>query len=146
MNEDWVETTISNIFETVTGNTPPKADKDNYGNEIPFIKPPQIFNNTISSSIEFLSIRGAAKSRILPINSVLVTCIGNLGRVSINKVEVAFNQQINAIKPIEQIDPKFTFYQAQSINFRNQLESLSTSTTVALVNKSSFNSIKFKIA
>src|SRR5690606_26088940 len=36
--------------------------------------------------------------------------------------------------------------QAQSVSFRNQLERLSTSTTVALVNKTSFNSVKFKIS
>lgn len=146
MKEDWVECTLVEVFETVTGNTPSKKDKDNYGSEIPFIKPPQINNNFLKTSTEFLSVKGKTKARILPINSVLVTCIGNLGRIGINKAEVAFNQQINAIKPISGIEPKYTFYQAQSVSFRNQLEKLSTSTTVALVNKTSFNSVKFKIA
>ncbi|RRO12359.1 restriction endonuclease subunit S [Flavobacteriaceae bacterium 14752] len=146
MKEDWIECTLQEAFETVTGNTPPKKEKENYGDEIPFIKPPQIENNTITTSLEYLSLKGKEKARILPINSVLVTCIGNLGRVGLNKKEVAFNQQINAIKPVSGIEAKFTFYQAQSINFRNQLEKLSTSTTVSLVNKTSFNSIRFKIA
>jgi type I restriction enzyme S subunit len=146
MKEDWVESTLQEAFETVTGNTPPKKEKQNYGDEIPFIKPPQIENNTITTSLEYLSLKGKEKARILPVNSVLVTCIGNLGRVGINKKEVAFNQQINAIKPVSGIEAKFTFYQAQSISFRNQLEKLSTSTTVSLVNKTSFNSVRFKIA
>ncbi|WP_127845311.1 restriction endonuclease subunit S [Psychroflexus aestuariivivens] len=146
MKQDWIECTLQEAFETVTGNTPPKKEKENYGDEIPFIKPPQIENNTIITSLEYLSLKGKEKARILPINSVLVTCIGNLGRVGLNKKEVAFNQQINAIKPVSGIEAKFTFYQAQSIYFRNQLEKLSTSTTVSLVNKTSFNSIRFKIA
>ena len=146
MREDWIEAALGEVFETVTGNTPSKKDKDNYGSEIPFIKPPQINNNFLKTSAEFLSTKGKIKARILPLNSVLVTCIGNLGRIGINKAEVAFNQQINAIKPISGIEPKYTFYQAQSVSFRNQLEKLSTSTTVALVNKTSFNSVKFKIA
>ncbi|XMO87173.1 restriction endonuclease subunit S [Algibacter sp. AS12] len=146
MKEDWIEAELGEVFETVTGNTPSKKDKDNYGSEIPFIKPPQINNNFLKTSTEFLSVKGKIKARILPINSVLATCIGNLGRIGINKAEVAFNQQINAIKPISGIEPKYTFYQAQSVSFRNQLEKLSTSTTVALVNKTSFNSVKFKIA
>lgn len=146
MREDWIEDVLGNIFETVTGNTPSKKEKDNYGSEIPFIKPPQINNNFLNTSVEFLSPKGKLKARILPISSVLVTCIGNLGRIGINKTEVAFNQQINAVKPISGIESKFTFYQAQTVNFRNQLEQLSTSTTVALVNKSNFNSVKFKIA
>ncbi|MFD2587864.1 restriction endonuclease subunit S [Croceitalea marina] len=146
IDKDWVEGTLGDIFETVTGNTPSKKDKDNYGSELPFIKPPQIKNNILKNYSEFLSKKGKIKARILPVNSILVTCIGNLGRVGMNKIEVAFNQQINAIKPLKEVEPKFTFYQAQSIGFKNQLERLSTSTTVALVNKTSFNSVRFKIA
>lgn len=146
MREDWIEVELGEVFETVTGNTPSKKEIDNYGQDIPFIKPPDITNSTIKSVSEYLSNKGKKKARVLPQNSILVTCIGNLGRIGYNKDEVAFNQQINAILPLEQIDYKFTFYQAQSGNFRNQLESLSTSTTVALVNKSSFNSIKIGVA
>lgn len=146
MKEDWVEATLGEVFETVTGNTPSKKEDDNYGSEVPFVKPPQINNGFLEPSTEFLSIKGKTKARILPANSILVTCIGNLGRIGLNKTEVAFNQQINAIKPLNKILSKYTFYQAQSINFRNQLEKLSTSTTVALVNKTSFNSVKFTLA
>lgn len=143
--EDWEVIILGDVFETVTGNTPPKKVKDNYGDEVPFIKPPGVNNNFIKESTEFLSAKGKKVARILPINSILITCIGNLGRVGINKIEVAFNQQINAIKPIKGIEPLFIYYQAQSSEIRSQLEKLSTSTTVALVNKSNFNTLKIKI-
>ncbi len=146
MKEDWIEIELGEVFEIVTGNTPSKKDKDNYGNDIPFVKPPEINNQIIKTTADALSTKGKKIARILPITSVLVTCIGNLGRVGINKKEVAFNQQINAIKPSNYIDSLFTFYQAQSVMFRNSLEKLSTSTTVALVNKSNFSTIKFKLA
>lgn len=146
MREDWIEVELGEVFETVTGNTPSKQEIDNYGQDIPFIKPPNITNSAIKSISEYLSNKGKLKARVLPSNSVLITCIGNLGRVGFNKDEVAFNQQINAILPTDFIDFKFTFYQAQSGSFRNQLESLSTSTTVALVNKSSFNSVKIEVS
>ncbi len=146
MREDWIEVELQEVFETVTGNTPSKQEIDNYGQDIPFIKPPDITNSAIKSISEYLSNKGKLKARVLPSNSVLITCIGNLGRVGFNKDEVAFNQQINAILPTDFIDFKFTFYQAQSGSFRNQLESLSTSTTVALVNKSSFNSVKIEVS
>lgn len=146
MREDWIEVELQDVFETVTGNTPSKKEIDNYGEDIPFIKPPDISNGVIKSVSEYLSLKGKRSARILPKKSVLVTCIGNLGRIGYNKEEVAFNQQINAILPISHIEFKYTFYQAQSASFRHQLESLSTSTTVALVNKSSFNSLKIVIA
>jgi len=146
MREDWAEVELGEVFQTVTGTTPSKKEIDNYGSFIPFIKPPDINNEVINTASEHLSEKGKKKSRILPKNSVLVTCIGNLGRIGINKTEIAFNQQINAILPTKEIAPKFIFFQAQSVNFRNQLEALSTSTTVALVNKSSFNTIRIEIA
>ena len=126
----------------VTGTTPPKNDSKNYGNDIPFVKPPQLFDKSINDAPEKLSNKGADLARVLPINSVLVTCIGNLGRTAINKIPVAFNQQINAIIPSENVDGRFLFYQAQSPEFRKQLEDLSAATTVAIVNKGKFETIK----
>jgi len=93
MREDWIEVELQEVFETVTGNTPSKQEIDNYGQDIPFIKPPDITNSAIKSISEYLSNKGKLKARVLPSNSVLITCIGNLGRVGFNKVEVAFNQQ-----------------------------------------------------
>lgn len=144
MREDWIEVELGKIFETVTGNTPSKKQSDNYGEDIPFVKPPDVKNNVIRKSSEYLTIKGAKYSRLIPKNSVLVTCIGNLGRIGFSNLTVAFNQQINAIKPNEVLNSKFTFYQCQSSYFRNELNNLSSATTVAIVNKGKFNTIKYR--
>jgi type I restriction enzyme S subunit len=141
----WQIKKLGEECKCVTGTTPPKNDPHNYGNDIPFVKPPQIFDKQINDAPEKLSNKGAALARILPINCVLVTCIGNLGRTAINKIPVAFNQQINAIIPSDRIDGKFLFYQAQSTDFRHQLEALSVATTVAIVNKGKFETIRIVI-
>lgn len=141
----WQVKTLSEIGKCVTGTTPPKNDSNNYGNDIPFVKPPQLFDKQISDAPEKLSKKGAGLARILPANSVLVTCIGNLGRTAINKIPVTFNQQINAIIPSKEIEGGYLFYQAQSHNFRKQLDELSSATTVAIVNKGKFETIKIVI-
>ncbi len=138
----WEVKKLGDECKCVTGTTPPKNDAKNYGNDIPFVKPPQLFDKPIDDAHEKLSKKGSNLARILPINSILVTCIGNLGRTAINKIPVAFNQQINAIIPSVNLDGKFLFYQAQSPDFKNQLESLSAATTVAIVNKGKFETIK----
>jgi type I restriction enzyme S subunit len=74
-----------------------------------------------------------------------VTCIGNLGRTGLTRQLSAFNQQINAIIENEALLGKFIFYQAQSPSFKLQLESLSAATTVAIVNKGKFETIKISI-
>ncbi len=146
MREDWVEVELGEIFQTITGNTPSKKDKFNYGNEVPFIKPPELEDKPIFKAKDFLSSIGAKKGRLLPQGSVFVTCIGNLGRTGISTYSVAFNQQINAIAPLSDIYSKFTFYQCQNPYFRGSLEKLSSATTVAIVNKGKFNTIKYSLA
>jgi type I restriction enzyme S subunit len=90
-----------------------------------------------------LSEDGAAVARIAPPNSILVSCIGNLGKIGLNVVPVAFNQQINAILPdASKATPWFMFYQTLSCSFKEQLESLASGTTVPIVNKSKFNSVE----
>ncbi|WP_234110022.1 MULTISPECIES: restriction endonuclease subunit S [Chryseobacterium] len=146
MREDWIECEIGDVFDVVTGNTPSKANPLLYGGNIPFIKPPEINNKEVEDASEFLTEEGAKVARILPKHSVLITCIGNLGRVAMNsKFEVAFNQQINALKPNKFVYPKYIYYKAQSSNFRNQLEELSTAVTVSLVNKTNFSKVRFPL-
>jgi len=139
---NWKLDSVGNLFETVTGSTPPKSQKDNYGNDVPFVKPPELLDANISVTADSLSEKGAASSRTLPSGSVLISCIGNLGKVGVNSQVVAFNQQINAIRPSDTFISKFMFYQALSPWFKAQLEGLASGTTVPIVNKSKFNSIK----
>ncbi len=142
---EWKWVKLSEICEVVTGTTPPKSDMANYGDNVPFFKPPHLWDGLISETEEMLSLKGATKARIVPPNTVLVTCIGNLGRTGFVRREAAFNQQINAILENEKIDGKYIFYQAQSPTFRNQLEKLATGTTVSIVNKGNFETIKIPL-
>ncbi len=142
----WEVKKLGEVGKCITGNTPSKNDLKNYGEYLPFVKPPQLQDNKISDAPEKLSKKGVELARVLPLNSVLITCIGNLGRTALNKVQVATNQQINAIIPKKEIiEGDFLFYQAQSSVFKNQLEDFSSATTVAIVNKSKFETIKIAV-
>ncbi len=142
----WAEAELADIGKAITGNTPPTKDINNYGSYIPFIKPPELNDEKINSAKSFLSEQGAKTARVLSPYSILVSCIGNLGKTGFNKIPVAFNQQINAIEPFTGIIPEYLFYQAQSYSFRSQLESKATATTISIVNKSSFEKFTVNIA
>lgn len=96
---------LKSFGKIITGNTPPRNEKDNYGDEIEWIKSDNI--NTpdtyLTSANEYLSVKGKQKGRIVPPNSILVTCIAgsksSLGNVALTEREVSFNQQINAVIP-----------------------------------------------
>ena len=139
----WLERSLGEAFKTVTGTTPPKNNFDFYGDFMPLAKPPELCGVPFNNAPDGLSEAGAKVARTLPAKSILVSCIGNLGKVGLNTVPVAFNQQINAILPDERLAiPKFMFFQALSPIFKNQLESLASGTTVPIVNKSKFNSVR----
>lgn len=143
MKASWLKTTVGTAFSTATGNTPPKNNAQFYGQYMPLVKPPELCDVALDSAEDGLSEAGAAVARTLPPNSILVSCIGNLGKIGLNTVPVAFNQQINAILPdARKALPEFMFYQVLSCAFKDQLEALASGTTVPIVNKSKFNSIE----
>lgn len=146
MSDGWEWTTVGECSTVVTGGTPSKKDISNYGNFMPFVKPPELLNGAIFTAEDNISEKGTKEARVLPVNSVLVSCIGNLGKTGINRVPVAFNQQINAVIFPENIIPEFGLYYFQSPKFKRQLEDISSATTVAIVNKSKFASLSFPIA
>jgi type I restriction enzyme S subunit len=141
-DEGWVKKPLGDAFITVTGTTPPKSNAGYYGDFMPFVKPPELLDAPLDSAVDGLSEAGANVARTLPPNSILVSCIGNLGKIGLNTIPVAFNQQINAILPDErQTIPEFMFFQTLSGQFKKQLDDMSSGTTVPIVNKSKFNTI-----
>ena len=138
---------LGDLGIVLTGNTPKTSDEANYiSNDICFIKPSDIEENEISeitSSEFYISEHAKEKARILPINSVLVTCIGIIGKVGINKVECAFNQQINAIIPDE--NKYLAKYIAYAIQFnKKKMQDIANAPVVPIINKTQFSDIEIK--
>jgi type I restriction enzyme S subunit len=141
---DWRWVCISEIGKVVTGNTPPTKDESNYGNYIPFVKPPALTDKGIRSTSEGLSEAGTLSSRTVPEGAVLVSCIGGLGKTGIARVSVALNQQINAIVFDQQVIPEYGFYYAQTL--KPWLYGVASATTLPIVNKGKFQRAPFPLA
>lgn len=98
----WDIEPLSKTARIVTGNTPPRSCKDNYGHHIEWIKTDNITDALyITQASEYLSERGAAIGRLVDADAILMACIAgsikSIGRVAIANRVVAFNQQINAV-------------------------------------------------
>ena len=111
---------LGELGKIITGNTPKTSDAQNYeSNDICFVKPSDFTDNEITEihqSEFYISVYAKDKARVLPTDSILVTCIGIIGKVAINKVPCAFNQQINAIIPERKIcDPRYVAYAIQNV-------------------------------
>ena len=135
---------FSDVAEIVTGSTPSTKDPDNYGELIPFVKPPDLNGSVIYETGSYLSEKGSKLARIIPRNSVLVGCIGSLGKIGIAGRELATNQQINALVFNENlVYPRYGFHYCKTIG--PLLESMAPATTVPLVNKSRFSTIEMPV-
>ncbi|HHG75199.1 MAG TPA: hypothetical protein ENK22_09135 [Persephonella sp.] len=147
--KEWKWVRLEKIGEIVTGTTPSKKNKEYYGKEIPFFKPPDLESGRfVTKSQEYLSKKGLEVARLLPKNSILVTCIGaTIGKTGIIKVNGTSNQQINAIIPYEDyIIPEYIYYQIISPFFQEQIKKNATATTLPILNKSKFEKLFFSLA
>jgi type I restriction enzyme S subunit len=143
----WVWAAVGEIAEVTTGNTPSKADKSNYGNFLPWVKPPQLDSEKpIIDTPEKLSKKGAKLARILPKDSILISCIGLLGKVGIAGCELATNQQINSLTFKNMIFPKYAYFYCKSQYFKDWLQSFASATTVPILNKGRFSEAPIPIA
>lgn len=132
---------LGDICTVVTGGTPPKSNANYYGGNIPWIKPDNLDKAMyVAESSEYLSDEGGEIARLLPRGSVLVSCIGNLGKVAIAGKTLATNQQINSLIPSERVDSEFLYFVCATL--REKLAELAAVTIVPIVNKSSFSNIE----
>lgn len=135
---------IKDLGTILTGNTPSKNKPDSYGSEYNFYKPSDLTSyGKVYESQEKLSFTGYNNIRNIPKNSILISCIGTIGKIGLVKKEGAFNQQLNAIVPNDNFLPEFIFYQAISLDFQNLLKSNTSATTISIINKSKFSQLDF---
>ncbi|MGK3696469.1 restriction endonuclease subunit S [Escherichia coli] len=138
----WPMVSIESVAKVITGKTPHKADPNCFGGNIPFITPSELTDSDYLLKPETtLTEKGLATTKLIPKNSILVCCIGSLGKMAIADLPVATNQQINSvIFDDDKIYYRFGFYALKLL--KNDLKKIAPSTTVAIINKSRFSELK----
>ena len=134
--------------EVITGKTPSSKYPEDFGTETPFITPSDSFNQKhISSTNRYLSSEGVSKlkNKVLPANSVMVTCIGSaMGKVAMTNFPSITNQQINSIKVNKNFDANYVYYCLKN-NYQLLRNSAKGSTALPLLNKTEFEKLKFNV-
>ncbi|MBI4830982.1 MAG: restriction endonuclease subunit S [Candidatus Lindowbacteria bacterium] len=142
--DGWEVRRISQFGDVITGKTPSKANPDFYGEEVPFVKTPDMHGNTFILDVgERLSMSGAKSqgNKMIPAGSICVSCIGTIGVVSITTDACQPNQQINSLILQKERFREFLFLRLKDA--KQALENLgSTGATMGNVNKTKFESIE----
>ncbi len=144
--EGWEKKKVGEIGKVITGKTPSTANKENYGGRIPFITIPDMHTGIYPTSSQFLSDLGAnsQSAKFIPVNSLMVSCIGTAGLVCITKEKCQTNQQINSLVLN---DTSLLYYLYNTfLSLKEHLNNIgSNGATMTNVNKTKFESIDILI-
>lgn len=139
---------IKDIGYVITGNTPSKNDTNLWNSsDIGFVKPDIIEENKVTyidETIEYISEKARSKARIVPKDSIFITCIGSIGKIGIASKELSFNQQINALIPNDNMNNKYLAYALMSN--KEKLKKIANAPVVPIINKTQFNAFEINIS
>ncbi len=143
----WQEKTLKEIGLTQTGTTPSKSDPENYGDFISFIRPAEIdtdgYGNVNYESDVSLSEKGLSNGRLFKKHSILMVCIGTIGKVGFTSQDVSCNQQINVLTPYKEHHFKFIYYAMRNDVFQKEVIKVAKSAqaTLPIINKSKWENL-----
>ena len=140
--DEWMEVAISKIGTIITGNTPSTKNESFWNGNNVWVTPTDVKQKYISNSERKLTDDGLKKSRKLPANTLLITCIASIGKNAILKCEGACNQQINAIIPNKNYNVDFLYYLFE--NEKSYLKFKAPQSVIKIMSKSEFSKLVFK--
>lgn len=106
----WNKVKIQEMGEIRTGTTPKNNQEGVYGGPHYWVTPTDIKSKEIYQTNKTLTDSGLQSGRVIPANSVLVTCIASIGKNAILRRKGSCNQQINAITPNQNFNVDFVYY------------------------------------
>ncbi len=138
--DEWEVKKLEEVCDCIVpGRDKPKS----FTGDIPWITIPDIQGLKIHSSINKLGLSvheiKECGAKIVPKNSVIMSCVGTFGLVSICDQDLVINQQLHAWIPSPKLN---NYYLAYSLILqKEQMERMATNTTIAYLNKSACNAI-----
>ena len=142
--EAWEQRKLKDIGEILTGSTPSTSQEDYYCSDgILWVTPTDIDSNIIKNTARKLSIKGEKVARIVPKNTILVTCIASIGKNALVLEKSSFNQQINSLTPFDKYNPYFLL--TDSVLWSIKMKQQGAAGMMQIVNKNEFSEIETNI-
>lgn len=140
----WKVCRLKDFGKIITGKTPPTEQEEYYGEDVMFVKTPDMHGNIfVQSTSEYLSKLGCEyqKSQYIPENSIMVSCIGTGGITSINAYPANTNQQINSIILDDKNNLPWLYFTVS--NMKETIKMFgNTGTTMTNLSKGKFEKLK----
>lgn len=139
--DPWEQRKLSDIGEVITGSTPSTQHPEYYSEDgIPWVTPTDIVDNIIHDTPRKLSPLGEKVGRVVPANTILVTCIASIGKNTMLANIGSFNQQINGLVPDKKKYDSY-FLLTESFHWSSKMKREAAAGTMQIVNKNEFSAI-----
>ncbi|QHG87802.1 MULTISPECIES: restriction endonuclease subunit S [Xanthomonas] len=116
--KDWRRSTIGESTKLISGNTPSKENPAFWSGDFPWVTVRDMKTPWLQETGLTLTESGKSAASIAPANSVLVVTRGMALLkdlpISLTMRDMAFNQDIKAMVPVDDLDARFFAYQLQS--------------------------------
>jgi len=138
----WQWVRLGNIGVCSTGKTPSTSVSSHFKGNIPFVGPGQITQcGEITQTDKFLSEDGMLNSTEANNGDVFTVCIGgSIGKSAIVSERVAYNQQINSIRPVL-ADSKYLYFSISTTFFISSMITASTGSATPIINRSKWEGL-----
>ncbi|HCD7251206.1 TPA: restriction endonuclease subunit S [Citrobacter farmeri] len=140
--EGWEWVRLGNVGVCSTGKTPSTSVSSHFNGNIPFVGPGQITQcGEITQTDKFLSEDGMLNSTEANNGDIFTVCIGgSIGKSAVVSERVAFNQQINSIRPVL-VDSKYIYFSISTTLFISSMITASTGSATPIINRSKWESL-----
>ena len=140
----WCAKPLSSYGKIITGKTPSTRNPEFYGEDVPFLKIPDMHGQMyVTETGTMLSEVGADSqpTKDLPSGSVSVSCIATPGLVVLNHRRTHTNQQINSLVPDDQHSSIYLYWHCRQLS--DQIFSVGSGGSVFHnMNKSTFSALR----
>ena len=141
----------ASFFMVESGGTPSSKEDSYWNGDINWVSlidvPVSESFTTITSTNRKITQKGLEKSaaKLLPINTILISSRATIGRIAINKVELATNQGFKniIIKDFSKVDPKYVAYTIKKLV--PEMEDMATGGTFKEISKSSIMNLEIPL-
>jgi type I restriction enzyme S subunit len=139
--EGWGRATAGELFDCIV----PNRDKPKtFTGEIPWITLPDFSDRTrIARTSSGLGLTASEvtkyKARLIPVGSVVMSCIGRFGLAAVLDRDAVINQQLHAFLIPDFLPAEYFVYALKSQ--KSFMENVATSTTIAYLNKTNCNNV-----
>ncbi len=141
----WPLVKLGDYIKPVTGKTPSTSNPDYFNGDLLWVTPGDFKAKLITTSARTLSKKAVDENKcnLLPKNSVIVSCIGDIGKAGILPNGGTTNQQITALIPNDDLNADYLYYCI--LDKKRELSNLANNAVVPILNNARLKTLEIPL-